>query len=378
MKLLVLSHACVTPVNQQLFAAVEQKAGWEVDIILPSNWLNDYTSSIKAGRWPGFSGRLIEVPVLKPGSIPLHVYRKSLRAIIRSSKPDAIYVQHEPYAAATYQLYRANARTLRKPIGFFTWQNIEKRYPIPFRQMEHSVLRHSVVAFSGSESAEQVLRDKGFSGKTVLLPGSVDPEMYSPQASANALKSEWCDAGTVAIGYVGRIVEEKGLANLLHALKRIERLPWKLVMVGKGPFEAEFNSLASTLGLSDRVLQLGYVPHDQIPVYLSAFDMLVVPSETRPNWKEQFGRVIIEAMACGTPVIGSDSGEIPFLIRATGGGLAFKEGDPADFAAALETLISDPNKRSQLAATGGDTVRSRYSHDAVVTNFVAAWKDVTR
>ena len=68
------------------------------------------------------------------------------------------------------------------------------------------------------------------------------------------------------------------------------------------------------LPISGQVLQIGFVPHEETPRYLAAFDLLVLPSETQPNWKEQFGRVIVEALACGVPVIGSDSGEIPNLV----------------------------------------------------------------
>jgi len=78
----------------------------------------------------------------------------------------------------------------------------------------------------------------------------------------------------------------------------------------------------------------------------------VLPSETQANWKEQFGRVLIEAMACGTPVVGSNSGEIPQLISSSGGGLVFPERDASAFAAALKRLIADQVLRRSCAEKG--------------------------
>jgi L-malate glycosyltransferase len=308
----------------------------------------------------------------KSVSIPLHTYRTTFHKLLKQLQPDVIYVQHEPYAVATFQIYLANALTIRKPIAFFTWQNIEKRYPFPFNQMERWVLSQTHTMFPGSQSAETVFRQKGYQGKSVQLPGSVDPKLYSPQSDAASLKSQWCAPNEIAIGYLGRIVEEKGLKTLLHALKQIQVLPWKLIIVGKGNYETEFNQIAQELQLTDRIIHLGYIPHDQAPKYLSAFDLLVIPSETRPNWKEQFGRVIIEAMACGTPVIGSDSGEIPYLIQATQGGLTFPEGNTTALATQLDRLIRDPTLRTTLADQGRTNVIAKYSNSTIVAHFIQA------
>jgi L-malate glycosyltransferase len=372
MKILVLSHACVTPTNQQFFAEIEQQTGWQITIVTPTSWLNDYGKQVTPQRWYQFQGQLIDFALWKSGSIPLHTYRTTFRKLLKQLQPDVIYVQHEPYAIATFQLYLANALTICRPIGFFTWQNIEKRYPFPFRQMENWVLRQTHVMFPGSQSAEMVFRKKGYQGRSVRLPGSIDPTLYAPHPEAVSLKSDWCQSEEVVIGYLGRIVEEKGLKTLLHALKQIESRPWKLVMVGTGDYENEFNQIAQNLQLTDRILNLGFIPHDQAVKYLSAFDLLVIPSETRSNWKEQFGRVIIEAMACGTPVIGSDSGEIPYLIQSTQGGLTFPEGNVVALAAQLDRLVNDPELRTSLAHQGRESVIEKYSNRTIVSHFIQA------
>jgi L-malate glycosyltransferase len=372
MKLLVLSHACITPVNQQFFAEIEEQTGWEITIIVPTKWKNDYNNVISPKQWKTFHGKIIELPVLISGNVPLHFYFATFSFILRDLQPDFIYVHHEPYAAATAQLYLANFINGKKPISFFTWQNILKYYPFPFDYLEKFVLENSLIAFSGSYSAVEVLLRKGFQGKSILLPASVDPLMYQPQTQANTLlKTELqASASEVLIGYMGRIVEEKGLKTLLYALKTIVNLPWRLIVVGSGNYMSTFNAIAQECKISDRITHLGFIPHQNAPQYLSVFDILVLPSETRKNWKEQFGRVTIEAIACGTPVIGSDSGEIPNLINKTGGGLIFPEAHADVLASRITQLIEDIDLRHELAAKGRSVVLNEYSNQVIGQRFI--------
>jgi glycosyltransferase involved in cell wall biosynthesis len=363
-KLLIISHACVTAVNQQLYAEVERQTDWKLIIITPSNWIGEYSSKkMSPERWPGYRGELLSFPVWKSGSIPLHIYRSIFIPLLQKLQPDVIFVRQEPYAAVTAQVYLANRLSIQKPIGFFTWQNIYKKYPFPFQQMQNFVLQESCYALSGSYSANEVLKQKGYPSDSVIFPAGVDLDIYFPQPNVEELRSQLCQAqNPVIIGYMGRIVEEKGLKTLLYALKQIQDLPWHLVMVGSGSYETEFDAITHELNLTNRINRVGYVPHSTAPNYLSAFDLLVLPSETRPNWKEQFGRVIIEAIACGTPVLGSDSGEIPYLIQATGGGLTFQEGQPESLAQQLKHLIMNTSLRSKLVEKGRASVLQNYTN----------------
>ncbi len=377
MKLLIVNHSCTISVAQQFYAEIERQTGWEITLVVPENWQDEYGNQRKVERWKEYQGQLISLPVWKSGSIPLHVYRSLFVNFLRELNPDFIYLHQEPYALVTLQFYLANALTIRKPISFFTWQNIFKRYPIPFRQMEYWILKHTDVMFPGSYSAEAVMREKGFTGLSVLMPSGIDPTIYYPRS--NNLKSELgASEDEVLIGYVGRVVEQKGLKTLLLALNEIRGLPWRLVMIGTGEFELEFEAIAHQLNLSDRVKKLGFVPFTETPNYLSALDVLVLPSETRANWKEQFGRVIIEAMACGTSVIGSDSGEIPNLITATKGGLVFPEGNAIALSQRLRELILDPGHRAKLAETGRQSVLSHYTNALLAERFAETVKNTVQ
>jgi L-malate glycosyltransferase len=377
MKLLIVNHSCTVSVAQQFYAEIERQTGWEITIVVPENWKDEYGFQRKVQRWKDFHGQLISIPVWKSGSIPLHNYRSLFVNLLRDLNPDFIYLHQEPYALVTLQVYLANYFTVRKPISFFTWQNIFKRYPIPFRQMERWILQHTDVMFPGSYSAEAVMREKGYSGRSVLMPSGIDPAIYYPRS--NNLKPELgAKDDEILIGYVGRVVEQKGLKTLLSALNEIRSLPWRLVIVGTGEFDAEFDAIAQQLNLSDRIQKLGFVPFTETPNYLSTFDLLVLPSETRANWKEQFGRVIIEAMACGTPVIGSDSGEIPHLINSTKGGVVFPEGDAISLSQRLSELIQNSELRSNYAETGKQSVLNNYTNSLLAQRFAETVKNTVQ
>jgi glycosyltransferase involved in cell wall biosynthesis len=115
-------------------------------------------------------------------------------------------------------------------------------------------------------------------------------------------------------------------------------------------------------------------PSLEMPGIIAGFDCLVLPSRTRPNWKEQFGRVLIEAMACGVPVVGSTSGELPNVIGEAGG--LFAEGDAAALAAKLHGLWQDPARRARWAAAGRERVLARYTQRRVAEATLALYRSL--
>ena len=373
MKLLIINHSCATPINQQFYTELEQQTGWGLTIVTPANWKTKYGSVLSPEPWSDYQGQLIGIPVWLSGNIPLHTYRATFIRLLKEIEPDFIYVHQEPYAISAAQIYWANSLSINKPIAFCTWQNIFKRYPLIFRQIESLVYKKSSIAFAGSRSVEEVLRKKGYQGDCVINPYGIDTDIYTSSPQAEELKGKLrTTENEVIIGYLGRIVAEKGLKTLLHALHQIQELPWRLIMVGTGEYETEFKKIANELQLNNRISYLGYVPHTEAPHHLSAFDLLVLPSETQPNWREQFGRVIIESMACNTPVVGSSSGEIPYLIDSTGGGLTFPEAQPQALAKQLSKLIMDRDLRSDLGQQGRQSILQKYTNSSLARSFAEA------
>ncbi len=104
-------------------------------------------------------------------------------------------------------------------------------------------------------------------------------------------------------------------------------------------------------------------------------DLLVLPSETLPGkWREQFGHVLVEAMSCEVPVIGSSSGEIPAIVGDSG--LIFPEGDTTALARAIRDLVGDPSRRQRLAQAGRRRVLAHFTHDAVADRYYVVYRTV--
>src|SRR5205807_7518295 len=123
----------------------------------------------------------------------------------------------------------------------------------------------------------------------------------------------------------------------------------RLRLTGNGPMRDELSGVARN-GLEVEIVS--DISHDDMATAYARMDVLVLPSRTTPTWAEQFGRVLVEALWCGVPVIGSDSGEIPWVINSTGGGVVFPEGDVEALAGRIAHLRADPALRHNLARTG--------------------------
>ncbi len=160
MRLVVVSHPCITPVNQDFYARVQAHTGWDVTILLPKRWKTEY-GRLQVERWPAFRGGLIPLPVALRGDIPLHAYVARLRSRLKAVRPDVLYIHNEPYAVSTFQFSRA-AHGLNVPFGFYSAQNLNKRYPWPVRRLERWVYAHADFAFPVSTAVADVLREKGF------------------------------------------------------------------------------------------------------------------------------------------------------------------------------------------------------------------------
>jgi len=202
----------------------------------------------------------------------------------------------------------------------------------------------------------------------VVIPQfGVDPDLYAPGSGLQEKDRE------LTVGYVGRLVEEKGVGLLLEALSGIEGA-WRAVVVGGGPALTALQNQAQRLGVASRVTFREPVPSAQMAAVYRGMDVLVLPSRTRPNWKEQFGRALVEAMACGVPVVGSDAGEIPHVIGDAG--LIFPEGQAAPLRRHLERLRDDEALRCDLGRRGRERVLAHYTQAQIAARTYSAYQAV--
>ncbi|GAB4466682.1 MAG: glycosyltransferase family 4 protein [Armatimonadaceae bacterium] len=369
MKVLVISHSCVVDVNQQVYVELNRLNDVEVMLMIPAIWKSEYSGeTIMPKILTDVSFPVLKMPVVKPGHISLHFYRQLPLTEIRAFRPDIILSTQEPWSLSGLQaMYLSSA--LGIPFVFQTNQNIEKRYPPPFGWIEAASFRRVAMALAYSEEARQVMLRKGLKQPSQVVPYATDTRLFQP-ADTTALRQRLGLDGKTVIGYLGRLVPEKGVDTLLDALAllRDQRGIGKQVavlLVGSGSAEESLKEQAKRLNLTEQVVFAGSVPHTEAAAYMACLDIFVLPSRTTPSWKEQFGRVIIEALACGVPVAGSDSGQIPHLIRETGGGAVFPEGNAEALAEILAKWVENPDERKQLVQTGQHAVQERFTCEAV-------------
>jgi glycosyltransferase involved in cell wall biosynthesis len=365
MRVLMVSKACLVGAYQRKLEEIARHDDVELTVAVPPSW-RDERGALPLERTYTQGYDLVVEPMRFNGSFHTHYYPRLGRRMAQL-RPDLVHVDEEPYnlatAHATWLARRAGARTL-----FFSWQNLNRRYPLPFRWIERYVLSRSDYGIVGNQGAAQVWRDKGYRGPLAVIPQfGVDPEIFKPPPKPR-------DPGRgFVVGYVGRLVPEKGGNLLIEAAAALPGM-WRLVFCGSGPERERWERLARELDIKERVFFDGWVPSTHMPAYYHQLDALVLPSRSRPNWKEQFGRALVEAMACEVPVVGSTCGEIPNVIGQAG--LVFKENDAAELRRQLLHLQQQPELRRELGRRGRQRVLERYTQAQIAAQTVTVYRNV--
>ncbi len=264
---------------------------------------------------------------------------------------DLFDFHEEPFSLAMGELLIMRMlRARRVPFVVYTAQNIEKRYPPPFRWFERWCLREAAGAYPCNEAAGEILRKKGLRSFFVNLPLGLDPAAFVPAQRGAPIP------GRLHIGYVGRLAAHKGVDVLLRAIALAGNVTAEIV--GDGPAAGQLEQLAHSIGLDNRVVFVGYLPPSDLPELYRRLDAVVVPSIPVPGWDEQFCRVAVEAMASGVPVIASSTGALPEVIGS--GGLFVPPGDALALAQALQTLSSQNQMWASLRSAGLRSVDKFY------------------
>jgi glycosyltransferase involved in cell wall biosynthesis len=345
--LLVVSHPAVVSVNQEVYRELKRR-GWEVTIVVPSRWRHSYASGpVLPQALEEMEGTLRPTPVAFPGNPQRHFYLARPRALCASARPTVGFVEAEPYSLPAGQ-WRPAFKRLGIPFGVQCYENIDRPLPRPIKLLRSAVLRDAAYVAARSDTAARLARSWGARGEVGLAPPAVPAWPDAPAAHGER---------PFTVGYAGRLVASKGLTDLLAAVRTLSA-PVELVLIGDGELRAQLEGQPIP-GSSVRVLD--GLSHAQMADGYAQLDVVVLPSHTTPTWKEQFGRVIVEALWCGVPVVGSDSGEIPWLIGLTEGGLVFPEGDSDALAAHLRTLREQPRLRASLASSGRAAVERLFS-----------------
>lgn len=387
MRILVASHSYIVDLNREKLRALAQlEPGIEVTVVVPRRWRPGGVQNkiIETQFLQEDSFRVVPVSNFSQNNQGLLTFGADLISLLREFRPQIIQVEQGSKALAYAQFILLNQLLgLKAKNVFFTWWNLPYELKFPISLLEGYNLRNTDGIVVGNQDGVDILRQRGYNGPMKVMPQlGVDESRFQPQPQPELAAKLGIESTDFVVGFVGRFVEEKGLLTLLSALAELRDKPWKWMLLGRGPLQSVLMEKAAEQGLKDRLIWVESVPHDEVPHYINLMDTLVLPSETTykfktltaAGWKEQFGHVLIEAMACKVPVIGSDSGEIPNVIKDAG--LVFPEGNVQALKNCLLQLLDNSESRQNLADLGYQRAMVNYTNKALAKQVLDFYKEL--
>jgi glycosyltransferase involved in cell wall biosynthesis len=385
MRILIVSHTYIVDLNcEKLRLLATLAPDIEVTVVVPKRWRPGgvQNQTIIKQPWQEDSFRVVPVSNFSQNNQGLLCFGADLLALLRQFRPHIIQVEQGAKALGYAELITLNRwLRLQAKMLFFTWWNLPYQLKFPAAQLESHNLRHTDGIIAGNQDGAEILRQRGYAGPIEVMPQlGVDEQRFRPQPQPELMAQLGIEPGEFVVGFVGRFVEEKGLLTLCQVLAGLRELPWKWLLLGRGPLQELLIAEAEAAGIGDRFILVESVPHDQVPRYLNLMNTLVLPSQsterfktlTAVGWKEQFGHVLIEAMACQVPVIGSNSGEIPHVIEEAG--LIFPAGDAIALRRQLVRLMQDSALQAALSKRGYARVMTHYTNRALAQKQLAFYQ----
>ena len=376
MKILMISHSYAVALNRRLCREVARAGGdgVAVTVAAPAFYRGDLRR-IALEHLVGEPYALEAVPVWFSSVPHVFLYGSRLRALL-DGPWDVVHAWEEPYILAGGQIARATRPGAN--LIYSSFQNQPKRYPPPFCWVERYCLERAAGWTAFGQTVADTLKDRpGYREKPMrTIPLGVDLDVFRPDAEARRRvlgELGWSEPGPPVVGYLGRFVPEKGLGLLMRALERLPPSSWRAMFVGGGQLESELRAWACRY--SDRARVVTGVPHDAVPAYLNAMDLLAAPSQTTSRWREQLGRMLLEAMATGVPIVASDSGEIPHVVA--GAGRIVSERDLDAWVAALRKLLDNPAPRSDLRERGLARARDVFAWPHVARQYLDFFRELS-
>lgn len=301
------------------------------------------------------------------------LFRPGSARKLMAARPDVVHIIGEASYFSAYQTIRLRNRYWpATPITLYAAQNVLMRLPFPFPRLERHAYRTITHAFPITPAALELLRHKGYPGPATILPLGVDTEAFQPMPTSRHRP--------FTVGFLGRLEPHKGVGDLLRAA---ELLDYDLLVVGDGSLRQEVERAAARR--HGRIHLTPWVDHAELPSLLTRMHVLVLPSveviqRNIVPWigiplREQFGRVLVEAMACGVPVVGSDVGEIPHVVGRAG--LIFPAGDITALADRLAQIRNNPDLARRLGTAGRRRAEREFTWTKIANTLYGVWRELS-
>jgi glycosyltransferase involved in cell wall biosynthesis len=209
------------------------------------------------------------------------------------------------------------------------------------------------------------------------LPNGVDASRFHPDINPAHLRARYglepTDRVILFVGALDRAHYFKGVDNLLSALAQISLKPVRLLVVGEGSLRRTYQQQATDLGLARQVIFCGRISDDELPAHYALSDLLVLPSTTMG---EAFGVVLLEAFACGKPVVASHLPGVRSVVSDGYDGYLVQPGDVKDLAEKTETLLGDAQRCQEFGARGRMKVETTYDWPAIIPRLERVYEEV--
>jgi L-malate glycosyltransferase len=372
MKVLYVGHTYSIKANQDKIAPLTARPGMELLLLTPDRWIGPlYSHTTDIYQGPRAEHKALRSLFI--GKESLYLFATRLKESIETFQPDIVHVEQGTYAAVFAQVLHLCYKVApNAKATFFTWWNLPTPVKGIKRVLEQYNLKRSACAIAGNADAAHLLEQKGFDRPIHVMPqiGVSLDDYVEPQD--RKLKESLGLEGFV-VGYIGRLAEEKGVGDLIKSMEGTAD-KWTLLTVGAGSMESDLVAVKASGAI--RNVHVPSVRNEDVPRYLKLLDVLVLPSRKTPEWMEQFGHILIEAMAAGVPVIGASTGEIPNVIGDAG--IIVRPEAPEEISAALEDLAEDQQHRYLLASRGRERVERFYTHDQIARQQIEVYEWMMR
>jgi glycosyltransferase involved in cell wall biosynthesis len=329
--------------------------GNNVTAVFPSDEDRAYSAIRKAVHLEGIGS--IRLTFLHPDTYLPVTSAKAIRDIFNAARPEIVHIQdHYPLSRVVLrEAWRRGIKTMGT--NHFMPENLAPYIPglsrikpvfnwLLWKWMLDVYNRVEMVA-AQSRAAAELVRAQGLRPPVIPVSCGIDLRRFHPDASIDRMDCRakyGLDLHCKLFLFVGRVDREKRVDVLLHALARLgHRNDIQLVIAGRGAASKDYQALADSLNLGQRVRFTGFIPNEDLHVLLNSVDVFTMPSEA-----ELLSIASLEAMACGRPLLLADAVALPELVTPGVNGYLFKPGDPEDAAHYMEVLADQCERWEQM------------------------------
>jgi glycosyltransferase involved in cell wall biosynthesis len=381
------------PFVDQIATSLAQK-GLNIEVLCPHDYgypHTEYRNNISITRFPYFypakyqrlcygSGMLSNIrrSTLAKCQVPFFIMAEIMFCLkmIKKHRVDIIHAQWSLPQGLTAVICRHFVK-----IPCITTLHGSDVYGLKYpglQWLNAQVIKHSDVCTANSVATARMAEIISTRRKITVVPMGVNPLFLRHDCRQDAIKTATAN-GQNRILYVGRLIDWKGVNYLIQALPEVlKKFPkTQLIVVGSGPMKDDLVALSNRLKLGTKVVYIDNVPQEKLLKVYSSASLFVLPSIVNEKGEtEGLGVVLLEAMACGLPVVGSNVGGIPDIIKDGETGLLARPKEPNSLAEKITEVFSNAALRQKLVENGPKMVEKKFSWDTISEKFIEIYREV--